>query len=59
MISTGSVVQLLTGGPKMTVQHVNGSVVTTQWFEGTELKSQQFQLNTLKEAQLTEQILFE
>lgn len=56
-ISVGSVVQLKTGSPSMTVQKIEGNVVKVQWFEGTTLKESVFSYNSLQPV-LNEQILF-
>jgi len=43
----GTVVQLTSGGPKMTISKINNNRVTCQWFVGNELKSGEFDLEVL------------
>jgi len=44
----GDVVQLLSGGPNMTVCMVNGDEVSCRWFNGKTLNSALFNVNELK-----------
>jgi uncharacterized protein YodC (DUF2158 family) len=57
-ISIGTVVQLKTGGPKMTVSKIDydNDLVKVQWFEGTDLKEAKFRPGNLQPI-LNEQIL--
>lgn len=57
-IACGSVVQLKTGGPKMTVQEVMGSQIRVKWFDGSVLREEIVKASSLKETSLNEQILF-
>jgi uncharacterized protein YodC (DUF2158 family) len=50
-IKPGDVVQLLSGGPKMTVQNVDGSTfifISCQWFAGSKLEEGRFPSQSLK-----------
>ncbi len=46
----GDVVQLMSGGPKMTVSELAGSQVWCMWFEGTNQKTAIFETAALKSA---------
>lgn len=48
---TGDIVQLKSGGPKMTVENyeaLNGRMVECQWFAGSKLSSGYFEEDSLK-----------
>ena len=47
-ITAGTEVQLKSGGPIMTVENVDGLVVHTVWFAGTEVKRDSFFSESLK-----------
>lgn len=49
MITTGSTVRLISGGPKMSVKSINGHSVITQWFDGQTLQEQTFHITALRE----------
>jgi uncharacterized protein YodC (DUF2158 family) len=49
-LKTGDVVQLKSGGPKMTVQKIESSRVYTQWFAGSKLESGSFPLDSVEPA---------
>jgi uncharacterized protein YodC (DUF2158 family) len=46
--NVGDLVQLKSGGPKMTVEKLEGSEVSCVWFDGTNPKYGIFPVNTLK-----------
>ena len=46
-LKIGDVVQLNSGGQKMTVEKLNGSNVDCVWFDGTELKKDSFDISLL------------
>lgn len=46
-IAVGSVVQLKSGGPQMTVSEVDGAKVRVQWFEGTQLNERVVTVDSL------------
>jgi uncharacterized protein YodC (DUF2158 family) len=50
----GDLVQLKSGGPKMTVQTEDRGVVKCQWFAGTKLESGLFSPDSLRAADETE-----
>jgi uncharacterized protein YodC (DUF2158 family) len=43
----GTIVRLNSGGPLMTVQHVNDDICICRWFDNKELKSSEFNLNEI------------
>jgi uncharacterized protein YodC (DUF2158 family) len=54
----GDVVQLKSGGPRMTVDFVDThGALTCIWFEGQERRSQSFQPETLRPAEFRESAL--
>ena len=56
-LQVGSTVQLKTGGPIMTVDHIAGEFVKVLWFEGTTLMNDIVLAETLDVVILKEQIL--
>jgi uncharacterized protein YodC (DUF2158 family) len=48
--NSGDVVELKSGGPKMTIQTVVGGVVHCQWFVDAELKKGAFDPESLRAA---------
>ena len=49
-IHVGDIVQLKSGGPRMTVTRVQGSNVTSAWFDGTQQREGTFPEGALKES---------
>ena len=47
--NSGDVVQLKSGGPKMTVDEVSDDTVVTKWFEKGNIKYAEFKAIELKE----------
>jgi uncharacterized protein YodC (DUF2158 family) len=47
---TGEIVQLKSGGPKMTVAGTVGGRIACQWFAGSKLEQGVFQIDTLVKA---------
>ena len=47
--SVGDVVQLRSGGERMTVEDVDGDDISCVWFEGNSLRRQTFGAGTLKQ----------
>lgn len=48
--SAGENVMLRSGGPKMTVGHVDGDVVWCLWFDGAVRQDAQFPIDTIRPA---------
>lgn len=57
MYQIGNTVQLLTGGPKMTVCATLGNQVKVKWFDGSTLKEGTFDISELKASSVTEELL--
>ena len=48
VIKPGDVVQLKSGGPKMTVTQINQETVWCKWFDGEDVKTGHFPVFSLK-----------
>lgn len=51
-LKTGDIVQLKSGGPKMTVRDVEQTRVYCQWFAGSKLESGGFPVDSVEPASL-------
>lgn len=50
-LQTGDVVVLSTGGPRMTIERVNGDFVHCLWFVGDKLNGHMFELEHVRRVQ--------
>ena len=54
-LSDGDLVKLKSGGLEMTVEKVEGAIITCVWFVGVELKRESFNTSVLCKAATSEQ----